>query len=304
MRSHQNEDPPTMISDATLQQLRRHPLRFVCGWTGKTYGYFPMHFHRTIEIVHHPRGSGLTEIKGGGRIDFVAGGTVIYPARMAHDQRMHRPGEDICLHFEIAANARDLSQLFSQPLSFSPSFDKREKAAVTAEFLHLVRINLTATRQVELDLRISALVAHLLQLNRATAQNSPKTPPEVHLEKACTYIKQHYATIRGVQEVANHVGVSEDYLRHIFLESGGTSLVRLINLSRLERAKELLIHSRMPIKEIASLVGYKTERYLSIRFKSYTGVAPGAFRRKVFDSYSDIAPQRLLSNNTCKTEET
>jgi len=69
-------------------------------------------------------------------------------------------------------------------------------------------------------------------------------------------------------------------LRHLFIEHGGPGLNRLLNQTRIERVKELLVHSRLPIKEIASMSGFKTERYLSTRFKQFTGVGPSAFRRE------------------------
>ncbi len=270
--------PPQRASvENPIQKLLEEPLRFVCGWGGSVSGYFPMHHHPVIELVYHPQGSGITTLSDGRRITFEPHGTVIYPALVRHEQRMNELGKDICIH--VAAPSPDL---FPEALYIPPgnAGDRRGDRYVRSEFLQLSQVRLDAGRRVELDLRVTALVARLLQLNRLVAEEAPQASSELHLERARRFIRENYARISCVEEIAAHVGVSEDYLRHLFAERGGTSLNRLLGQTRIERAKELLIHSRLPIKEIASLSGFKTERYLSTCFKRESRVSPGAFRRK------------------------
>jgi len=260
----------------TIALLRQSPLRFVCGWRGSTGGYFPMHSHPVVELVYHPRGSGMTAFEDGRKIRFQPHGTVIYPARLRHDQRMSTPGIDVCLHVGAPGD------WLPEPLYIPPDGPgtKRADRFVRTEFLHLAQVRPDASRRVELDLRITALVARLLQLGPLAAHENPSDTPETHVDRARQFISENYARITSAGEVARHVGVSEDYLRHLFIEHGGPGLNRLLNQTRIERVKELLIHSRLPIKEIASLSGFKTERYLSTRFKQLTGVGPSTFRRE------------------------
>ena len=260
----------------TISQLRQSPLRFVCGWRGSTSGYFPMHSHPVMEMVHHPRGSGVTAFEDGREIGFQPHGTVIYPARHRHDQRMSTPGVDICLH--VRAPKDWLPEALYIPPDSSGT--KRADRFVRTEFLHLAQVRPDASRLVELDLRIPALLARLLQLGPLAAHENPPTTPETHVDRARQFICENFAKITSAGEVARHVGVSEDYLRHLFIEHGGPGLNRLLNQTRIERVKELLVHSRLPIKEIASMSGFKTERYLSTRFKQLTGVGPSTFRRE------------------------
>jgi len=260
----------------TISLLRQCPLRFVCGWRGSTGGYFPMHSHPVIELVYHPRGSGVTAFEDGRKIDFQPHGTVICPARLRHDQRMSTPGADICLH--VGAPKDWLPEALYIPPDSSGT--KRADRFVRTEFLHLAQVRPDPGRRVELDLRITALLARLLQLGPLAAQENPPATPETHVDRARQFICENYARITSAGEVARHVGVSEDYLRHLFIEHGGPGLNRLLNQTRIERVKELLIHSRLPIKEIASMSGFKTERYMSTRFKQLTGVGPNTFRRE------------------------
>lgn len=262
----------------SVERLRANPLRFVCSWHGNTSGYFPMHFHRVIEMVYHPRGSGVTLMGDGRKIEFEPHGVVIYPAGLKHDQRMYTPGVDICVH--IAASSAQ--PLFAEALYIPAggAGSNRADRYVRTEFLNLAHSRPNRDRQVELDLRVTALVSRLLQLNRSIAEEIPKTPSEFYIDRARQFISDHYLRISSMREIAEHVGVSEDYLRHLFLAEGGTSLSQLVIQTKIERVKELLIHSKLPIKEISTLTGFKTERYLSTRFKKQTGVTPGDFRMR------------------------
>lgn len=53
----------------------------------------------------------------------------------------------------------------------------------------------------------------------------------------------------------------------------------IINV-RLNRAKELIVKSDMPISEIAYKIGYKDIHYFCALFKKYTGTTPGRYRKK------------------------
>ncbi|MEO7931686.1 MAG: helix-turn-helix transcriptional regulator [Chthoniobacterales bacterium] len=246
-----------------------------------------MHSHPVIEMVYHPRGSGVTTLEGGRKIAFEAHGTVIYPACVRHDQQMFTLGDDICIHLEDPY-FRTEGTTFPEAIYIPPGGGQSRRADpyVRTEFLHLAWVRADASRQLELSFRVSALVARLLQLKQPLAQKIPPTLPEVYLTRARQHIAENYGDIRSVAEVAKHVGISVDYLRHLFAEHGATSINRLLNQTRLERAKELLIHSQLPIKEIARLSGFETERYLCTRFRKLTGTSPGAFRLQATKTFS------------------
>lgn len=265
-----------------IETLLAHPLRFVCSWKGTAHSYFRKHFHPVIELVYHPRGSGVTTLGNGSQIEFEPYGTVIYPAWFDHDQRMSCDGVDVCLHVEPGDADGTIGELFSGPYYIPPTRAGADRgdSFIHAEFLHLAQIRSDPVRHVELDLRATALVARLLQFGRPLNQVAQQASAEVYIERAQRYIRENHAQIRTMGEVAEHVGVSEDYLRHLFSEQGKSSPNRLLNEAKIARVKELLIHSRLPLKEIAAQTGFQTERYLSTRFKNLTGLSPGAFRRQ------------------------
>ena len=265
-----------------VKGLRKNLLRFVCSFSVGGTKYFPTQYHRVIELVYHSRGKGVTTLGNGKKIEFDRYGTVVYPALLKHDQRMYTMGTDICIQISQSASSAENGVLFPEALYVPPVGRKKMQADpfVHSEFVQLAQLRPNPSRGVELDLRVTALVVRLLQLNHSVAQHTPKSSMELYISQARQFIHENYAKIKSMEEVSKHVGMSEDYLRHLFAEQGGISLNRLLNQTKIERVKELLIHSRLPLKEIASLSGFATERYLSTRFKQLVGVSPGTFRRE------------------------
>jgi AraC-like DNA-binding protein len=66
---------------------------------------------------------------------------------------------------------------------------------------------------------------------------------------------------------------------HRQLHEEGTSLQRLKDEVRAERARELLLRSGRPLKQVAAAVGFRNPKSFARAFRGWTGQAPGAFRQ-------------------------
>ena len=53
---------------------------------------------------------------------------------------------------------------------------------------------------------------------------------------------------------------------------------------RIQRAKELVARSALPLAEIAMRVGFDSQAALTSRFTREVGVSPGAYRRGFLDA--------------------
>jgi len=65
---------------------------------------------------------------------------------------------------------------------------------------------------------------------------------------------------------------------HRQLKDEGSSLQVLKDEVRLERARDLLLRTSQPLKQVASAVGFRNEKSFARAFRHWTGSAPGAFR--------------------------
>lgn len=79
--------------------------------------------------------------------------------------------------------------------------------------------------------------------------------------------------------LAEHAGLSESHFRHMFLQAMGMSPIRYVQQRRIERARELLANTNLPIAHLASECGFVSQSYLTTCFRETYGMTPARFRR-------------------------
>jgi two-component system response regulator YesN len=85
----------------------------------------------------------------------------------------------------------------------------------------------------------------------------------------------------GVQKTAQTFYVSVSYLSHLFKEKTGLSFLQYAKLLKLDKAKNLIEQGHQPIKEIATIAGYKESKRLIHDFKAAYGLTPRQYRKRI-----------------------
>ena len=98
--------------------------------------------------------------------------------------------------------------------------------------------------------------------------------------QAVHYIRIHACEPVKGEDVASFMKVSRASLEPRIRAVLGRTIHQEITRVRIERAKELLSSTNMPIKKIAQNSGFKTVQYLTRVFLQETGQTPAVFRRK------------------------
>ena len=124
---------------------------------------------------------------------------------------------------------------------------------------------------------------------QSTNQLLQKTPPQqkVNLHKgkrnfvkiALRFIDERYNEDISLSDVADVAFVTPNYLSRIFKEEMKMNFIDYLNLLRVEKAKQLLLHTNLKSYEIAERVGYTDYKYFSTIFKKITGFSPREYRR-------------------------
>lgn len=94
------------------------------------------------------------------------------------------------------------------------------------------------------------------------------------------YIEQNLGEDLSRSVLAGKVFLSEDYVSKIFMKATGMSLPNYIAERRIERAKEYLRSSSLPISKIAMEVGYGNFSYFSKTFREIVGCTPNEYRSR------------------------
>ena len=100
------------------------------------------------------------------------------------------------------------------------------------------------------------------------------------VKQAIAYLHQNYSHTLSRWEIADAVGVSEDYLSRVFHRELDISPWDYLNRYRVLQSKQLLLNTTQSIGSIARQVGFRDQAYFSRVFHKITGVSPQEFREK------------------------
>jgi len=258
------KSPPLTLLNGLRHELKRG-------------NYCPMHSHQSIEIVYHPTGTGITRVAKNRSITFEEGSVVVYAPNESHDQAMATDGDDLCLRLSAPAAGRGGPKTgFYLPVV--------EDASITEDIriLSRGRVRVSPAEQSIFNLRATSTLYALVHLASLRSDDGHGDDnPERYARNAERHIRDHFATIKTLREVADDLTISYDHLRHLYKARRGRSLVHYLNEVRLERAKTLLVHSRLPLKQVAAQCGYADEYYFSAVFRRFARMPPGRYRAKL-----------------------
>jgi transcriptional regulator GlxA family with amidase domain len=118
----------------------------------------------------------------------------------------------------------------------------------------------------------------VLALNRAIF-GSDTLPAHTSglVKQAIAYLHQNYTRQISRWEIADAVGVSEDYLSRVFHRGLNISPWDYLNRYCVLRSKHYLLHTRDAVGVIAHQVGFKDQAYFSRVFHKVTGMSPQGY---------------------------
>ncbi|MBS6643102.1 MAG: helix-turn-helix transcriptional regulator [Clostridiaceae bacterium] len=125
----------------------------------------------------------------------------------------------------------------------------------------------------------------LLYRNRKTAkfvQESQKVLTVKHqkVHEIADYLLNHCETNENLEELAARFYISKSYISRIFKEVTGFTINEYQNVSRVQQAKHLLLHSEYSVTEISERLGFESITYFERVFKKYVDTTPLKYRKK------------------------
>ena len=112
------------------------------------------------------------------------------------------------------------------------------------------------------------------------------------LVKAIEYIKANFYNGITLNDVARHVNLNAYYLSKLFKKELGINFIDYVTSCKMEKAKEFLKDTDMPIINIAIELGYNGPNYFSKVFKKNFGITPSQYR----DEKKNERIKKLKSN--------
>ncbi|MEG1932538.1 MAG: AraC family transcriptional regulator, partial [Pygmaiobacter sp.] len=94
-------------------------------------------------------------------------------------------------------------------------------------------------------------------------------------------IRTNYANFYGVEELAEHLGISKCHLVRSFKAATGTTPGQYLTAVRIEAAKQLLGTEDCSLDLVAQLSGFADANYFCKVFRAKTGFSPAVYRKSV-----------------------
>ncbi|WP_024357698.1 GlxA family transcriptional regulator [Leucobacter chironomi] len=117
------------------------------------------------------------------------------------------------------------------------------------------------------------------------AQYVPHSVPETHGERFTetrAWALRRLGEPLDIPRLAAHARVSERTLSRRFRDETGYTPMQWIMRARIDRARELLEETELPVEEIAAAVGLGTATNLRRHFRAVLGTTPSDYRRTFF----------------------
>ncbi len=135
-----------------------------------------------------------------------------------------------------------------------------------------------SNRFSSLSVKLYELLTILNDIFYASKKNVLKNKEKI--DTALAVINENPALT--VPEIANTLGICEEYFCRIFKSYMGYRPLEYINIIKLQKAKILLSDMSLSISEVAHASGFNDHSYFGKLFKSTFGLTPSDYRREEF----------------------
>lgn len=98
-----------------------------------------------------------------------------------------------------------------------------------------------------------------------------------------SYMRKNYSHDISLQNVADYVGITPNYLSHLFSHHFQTRFTEALNQIRITQACSLLSDISLTVTQVSSLVGFRSIAYFARIFKRLEGQTPSEYRVDFLD---------------------
>lgn len=221
------------------------------------------HRHTNHELIVIMRG-GIQVTAAGEVIQAVTGDILLYPAGVAHAEQTDPSDPVESLFFSFVA-----PRLHGRRVQVTHDHDGRMRQI--ARWLHADQASRDAATRDAYQLLFQALLAEFARTDR-----QPDPPMAESLRQ---YAQSRLETRIRVSALAAHAGLSRYHYIRLYRRQTGHTPMAEIRRMRLDCARDLLLATALPIKEIARRSGLGSAQAFSRAFAARQGQAPAAFRR-------------------------
>ncbi|WP_168120909.1 response regulator [Paenibacillus sp. HB172176] len=167
----------------------------------------------------------------------------------------------------------DSASVFDAVLSAVAANNRHLQAIIEKDSQFFGRLSLMESMQ-----SMKTLMRQILSMMMDELEASPVDRHIEIVDEVCAIIKKKYGQVISVDMLAELIFLSPNYLRTIFKEVTGKTLIEYLTQIRMDHACIMLRDTNIRIHEIAKRVGYESPSYFGSVFFKRTGLTPNQYR--------------------------
>lgn len=133
------------------------------------------------------------------------------------------------------------------------------------------------------DAIVTQLCVHLLRNHGSARLRAPRCPGALNAaqsRRVAAYIEENLGGDLSLETLAGIGGMSQYHFARLFRKRFGVPPHAYVQRRRLERARKLILHSDMALKEIVGASGFCDQSHLGKSFKRAYAVTPAELRKR------------------------
>lgn len=261
--------------------------------------YCEPHWHTAPELICIL--SGEFSVTLGHATQVVAAGSMLYinPDEI-HSLEARAPDSQL-LTLQFSPNLFDETHPAPQ-MNYAVSADQQDRAVdwpirngVIALLEHLVAAQPSFTR--------IALVYQLLGTLAAAAENQAdrrqvtvRKKDQLLVKYGIEFINRHFDDELNLSTIADNAGVSYHHFSRIFKKVSGYNFKEYLTMIRINKAKQLLKDTHIPITDISYSCGFSGHKQLIFAFNKYCRMTPTAFRKRYLTAINSAAEMQIMTD--------
>ena len=251
-------------------------------------------FLGTTAASFHQVRRGYCQLEAGGVTEYLNPGDVVFLEAGVHHVLSSTPvsGESgseppdvllLCGYFEFSQDIDSPVRSLFPTMSILRQEDIQESPWLKATLDQLAAEYLSPLpgAQLVVSRLTEVLVVELIRSNFGQSDTPVffEAVSDRQIGKALQSLHNNFGKAWTLQSLAEEVGMSRAGLARRFKELVGSPMYEYLTQLRVQKARELLLQTKLPLYEIASRVGYESDISFTKVFKKLTGRTPTQIRR-------------------------
>ncbi len=229
------------------------------------YWHLPAHSHKFHEIIVVLEGK-LKVVLAGEKIEVGEGEVLLYRKGATHEETTVKgsPFHSIFFCFELSGLLPSIPD---------KTFDVDGRVRQIA---YWIVENRNSSDPIVKTLDHSLLFSMINELERI---NSPSSGDDAMVEKTRSFMRSVLKEDVGLSDLAEHAGISKFHFVRKYGRIAGKTPMEELRLMRVNHAKELILFSGIPLKEVVVESGFKDVFQMSKTFRRLLGTSPGSYKK-------------------------